>query len=154
MRKLLLIALVGVAGAGGWYYLKKHPARPSAKAPSGQLTRRYVPVSTGSSYQGKTAEEWGQVLARADRETAVSACRALRILGAEGRPYLLQALENPSSETRRLSLEYLSVSDVRCFGERGRQLLLHLAGDRADMRIRDRANHYLAQWSRAIPSPP
>jgi hypothetical protein len=105
-------------------------------------------------YEGRTAEQWRQVAEEPNLDKAYRACRALHVLGAEGRPYLVQALESPSPETRRLALETLSPADLRAFGDRGRRLLIQLAGDRSDMRIRQRATHYLAQWNNTPPAPP
>ena len=77
----------------------------------------------------------------------------MHILGSEGRPYLIQGLESPYAENRRAALEALTVSDMRSYGEEGRQMLIKLAGDHGDMRIRDRATLYLTQWNRATPAP-
>jgi hypothetical protein len=104
-------------------------------------------------YGGRTPEQWAQVLNTPNREDVAEAARALKVLGSEGRPYLLQGLESSQAETRRLCLENLTVSDLKKQGEGGRQLLVKLAGDPADMRIRGRATAYLGQWGGTIPSP-
>jgi hypothetical protein len=104
-------------------------------------------------YQGRTAEQWEQVLATGDEDQIWRASLALRIMGAEGRPHLVKGLQSPAPHTRRICLETLSVCDFRCYGEEGRRLLVELAGDEADVRIRERAALYLSQWSRAIPAP-
>jgi hypothetical protein len=106
-----------------------------------------------SLYQGKTAEQWGASLAAKEWETAWRASWALRILGPEGRPHLIKALQNPNPQTRRIALESLTVSDLRAYGENGRQLLVKLAGDKADARIRERACLYLSMWRQVIPAP-
>ena len=78
----------------------------------------------------------------------------LQHLGAQGRPFLVQGLEHPNPETRRLCLENLSVSDLRCYGDPGRQLLVRLSSDHADLRIRERASAYLRLWGQTAPAPP
>jgi hypothetical protein len=155
MPKVFLgLAAVAVAGVAGWYFWQApNTARPpmaAFRAQAPKLPRPGMPPL----FHGRSPEEWGRLLDDADREDAARACHALRVLGAEGRPYLIQGLQNPRTETRRVCLENLSVSDLRAAGESGRQLLLALAGDRTDLRIRERAGLYLAQWPRAIPSPP
>ena len=110
-----------------------------------------LPVKT--RYQGRSPEEWGQVLASEDLNMARQAAQALKILRADGRPYLVKGLESPLPETRRLCLECLTVSDLRAYGDQGRKALVKLAGDRMDLRIRERATQYLKEWDRAIPSP-
>jgi hypothetical protein len=104
-------------------------------------------------YQGRTAEQWGAALLAREEDEVWRASLALRIMGTEGRPYLIKGLQNSSPHTRRICLETLSVCDFRCYGEDGRRLLVELAGDDADVRIRERAALYLAQWNRAIPAP-
>jgi hypothetical protein len=104
-------------------------------------------------YQGRTAEQWGQILAAGDEDQIWQASLALRVMGAEGRPHLVKGLQSPAPHTRRICLETLSVCDFRSYGEDGRRLLVELAGDDADVRIRERAALYLSQWSRAIPAP-
>lgn len=110
-------------------------------------------VGTATIYGGRTPEQWAQVLNTPNREEVAEAARALKVLGTEGRPYLLQGLESSQAETRRLCLENLTVSDFKTLGEAGRQLLVKLAGDPADMRIRGRATAYLSQWNGTIPAP-
>ena len=103
-------------------------------------------------YGGKTPEQWGQMLGETDREEVLEACRALKVLGTEGRPHLIRGVSNSKPETRRLCLETLTVGDFRRQGEAGRQVLVKLSGDVADVRIRERAMAYLAQWDKAAPS--
>lgn len=67
----------------------------------------------------------------------------MHILGSEGRPYLIQGLESPYAENRRAALEALTVSDMRSYGEEGRQMLIKLAGDHGDMRS-PRPSHSLS----------
>jgi hypothetical protein len=88
-----------------------------------------------------------------DHAEVAEACRALRVLGTEGRAHLFEGLQSPRAETRRLCLETLTISDFKRQGESGRQLLVGLAGDHADIRIRERATAYLSQWHGTIPSP-
>lgn len=104
-------------------------------------------------YGGKTPDQWGQALGATDREEVLEAIRALKVLGTEGRPYLLRGLSDSKPETRRLCLETLAVGDIRRQGEAGRQLLVKLSGDMQDVRIRERAMTYLSLWDRAAPSP-
>lgn len=103
-------------------------------------------------YHGKTAEEWARDLSDLDLDKLRQACLSLRILGAEGRSYLIQGLESPQAETRRMCLEVLSISDLLTLGEEGRQLLVKLAGDPQDIRIRERASEYLRDWKNHIPA--
>jgi hypothetical protein len=104
-------------------------------------------------YMGKTCEEWGEALSDPNPETVRTASVALRVLGSEGRPYLIQGLESNIPETRRMCLENLTVSDLRGMGDDGRKLLVRLSGDRSDLRIRERATQYLALWDQHVPSP-
>jgi hypothetical protein len=104
-------------------------------------------------YGGKTAEQWGKVLQGSDREEIGEACRALNVLGREGRDYLYQGLDSPNSEARRLCLTTLTIADFKKKSDAGRQKLVKLAGDRDDMRIRERASQLLSQWHGSIPSP-
>jgi hypothetical protein len=120
---------------------QSQPAKPVAKRPAVK------------KYMGKTSDEWGQTLSDADPDHVRMASVALRVLGAEGRPYLIQGLESSVPETRRMCLENLSVSDLRGLGSEGRSLLVKLAGDRSDLRIRELAARYLIEWDRHIPSP-
>ncbi len=113
--------------------------------PVGRSSRKTV-------YGGKTPDDWGHLLASKDLEEVGDACRALRVLGTEGRPYLIKGLSNPQPETRRLCLETLTVADIRTQGDAGRRLLVRLSGDRDDLRIRERAAIYLAQWGTSAPS--
>jgi hypothetical protein len=106
-----------------------------------------------SKYHGWTAEQWARALESSESESILRACQALHILSAEGRPYLFRGLESDNPETRRLCLESLSVSELRSFGEDGKQMLIKLAGDRSDIRIRERATLYITQWNQATPAP-
>jgi hypothetical protein len=118
------------------------------------LPGRFVPQARSKVvYGGRTAEQWGDLLRSRDRDEVIEACRALRVLGAEGRPFLFQGLESLSAETRWICLNHLSVSDFKRQSEEGRRLLVRLAADRDDMRIRAHATSYLAQWYGAVPSP-
>jgi len=104
-------------------------------------------------YGGKTAEQWGQViLTKTDHDEVAEACRSLRVLAREGRPYLVQGLDSTNPETRRLCLESLTVHDFKKLGESGRQKLVTLSGDHDDVRIRERAAAYLKEWHGAVPS--
>jgi hypothetical protein len=77
----------------------------------------------------------------------------LAVLGHEGRGLLFQGLESSEPETRRMCLERLSICDFKKQGESGRQLLVKMAGDHDDVRIRERATSYLSQWHGTIPAP-
>jgi hypothetical protein len=110
-------------------------------------------VSTPARYDGLTVAEWGARLTDPDREVAWRAALALRVLGSDGRPYLMKALESSNSQTRFIALESLALSDFRSYGEDGRRLLIKLSGDRLDFRIRERAVMYLAQWRDSTPAP-
>ncbi len=103
-------------------------------------------------YGGKTAEQWGKVLQGSDREEVAEACRALHVLHREGREYLFHGLDSANPETRRLCLETLMIADFKKLGDAGRQKLVKLAGDRDDVRIRERAAFLLTQWHGSIPA--
>lgn len=121
---------------------------PAAKA----VAKAAAKAQPTMKYHGRTPEQWSKLLQDGDINHAYKACSALRLMGPEGRKYLVEALDSPNPESRRLALESLTVSDLRAYGDQGRQLLIHLAGDRQDMRIRERATYYLSQWSRATPA--
>jgi hypothetical protein len=104
-------------------------------------------------YGGKTADQWAEALKGSDRDEIVEACRALHVLGREGREHLLQGLDCPHCETRRLCLATLTIADFKKKGEAGRQRLVKLAGDRDDVRVRERASFLLSQWHGSIPAP-
>jgi hypothetical protein len=104
-------------------------------------------------YGGKTAEQWAKALEGTDREEITEACRALHVLGREGREHLVQGLDSAHSETRRICLETLTIADFKKLGDAGRQKLVKLSGDRDDMRIRERASVLLRQWHGSIPAP-
>ncbi len=104
-------------------------------------------------YGGKTAAEWAAVLQGNNRDDVIEACRALRVLGHEGREHLIQGLDSATPETRRLCLNTLAIADFKKMGDAGRQKLVTLAGDRDDVRIRDRAALLLTEWRGSIPAP-
>lgn len=128
-------------------------ATNAATGPAGRPVGGAPVAKSPTVYGGKTAEQWGQVLQTNDREEVVEACRALRVLSGEGRPFLLQGLDSTHPETRRLCLESLTIADFKKMSEPGRQKLVKLAGDRDDVRIRERAALYLKQWNGSIPAP-
>src|ERR1051326_2879027 len=66
-------------------------------------------------YQGRTVEEWALALNDSDQEAVRAAAEALLISGPPGRPYLFQGLEHGRTETRRLCLENMTVSDMRIY---------------------------------------
>jgi hypothetical protein len=165
MRYFYAVALLtlsaGLAGCDG----AKFPAHAIPGSPGAQnesnsasATTEWPRPATSRSrkqrlYQGRTVEEWAQALHAKEHEEIWRAARALHILGAEGRPHLFQGLASESVHTRRICLENLTVADVRCYGDEGQRRLVALAGDVDDVRIRERASYYLAQWRRAIPAP-
>jgi hypothetical protein len=104
-------------------------------------------------YGGKTADQWAEALKGHDRDEIAEACRALHVLGREGRDHLVLGLDNSNAETRRLCLETLTIADFKKLGDTGRQKLVKLAGDRDDVRIRERAALLLRQWHGSIPAP-
>jgi hypothetical protein len=151
---LAVIVGVGLAAYGVWYFLKTSNPPMFATPPNPPQWSRPPGPAQASSYQNLTPEQWGRRLESPDHDRVLEACRSLWVLGPQGRPYLIQGLDSPSPETRRLCLETLTVSDLRTIGEPGRQLLVKLSGDPADIRIRERAHVYLGQWHRAVPAPP
>jgi hypothetical protein len=147
------LAAAGLIGLAAWYMGHGAKLPPSPEAPPQSIgPRRPLPATVPLRYDGRTAEQWAQVLAAGSWDQTKYACQALRVLGAQGRPYLLQGLDHPNPETRRMCLENLTVSDFRGVGEPGRQALVRLSGDGTDYRIRERANAYLNQWNRSIPA--
>src|SRR5712692_2980412 len=99
MRNIYVVGAVVIAvGVGGWFLFQelKPPMLatpvPQAEAPKPSELRRRLPPPSPTSYQGRTPEQWSQVLAEGNRDDTVHACRALWVLGAQGRPYLLQGL--------------------------------------------------------------
>lgn len=105
-------------------------------------------------YQGRTLTEWALALSDPNQETIHTAAEALRIIGPPGRPYLFQGLEHPNPETRRLCLDNLSGSDLRVYGDHGRDLLVKLSGDPFDFRIRSRSTMILEHWQEYVPGRP
>jgi hypothetical protein len=118
-------------------------------------TRRATPGTHKGPrvYGGKTAEQWGKLLDSNDRDEVVEACRALHVMGRDGRAHLIRGLDSANPETRRLCLETLTIADFKKMSEAGRAKLVQLAGDRDDVRIRERATYYLGQWHGSIPAP-
>jgi len=124
--------------------------QPAAKRPAGGAP----PAPKGPIvYGGKTAEQWARALRGNNREDILEACRALQVLGREGRQHLFEGLDSPNPEARRLCLETLTIADFKKLSDPGRQKLVKLSGDRDDMRIRERAAVLLRQWHGAIPAP-
>jgi hypothetical protein len=105
-------------------------------------------------YQGHTVEEWALALNDPEQDKVRTAAESLRIIGPPGRPYLFQGLDHPRSETRRLCLDNLTISDMRLYGDRGRDMLIKLSGDPYDFRIRKRSSLMIEQWQDAIPARP
>jgi hypothetical protein len=105
-------------------------------------------------YQGRTIEQWAKELKTSDVDKLRRAAGALRVVGAAGRPYLVQGLQSSLPETRRICLEYLTVADLRVYGEQGKRLLVKLTGDANDCRIRERASLYLVNWESSVPALP
>jgi hypothetical protein len=104
-------------------------------------------------YGGKTAEQWARALRGNDREAILEACRALHVMGRDGRQHLMDGLDSANPEARRLCLETLTIADFKKLSDAGRQKLVKLSGDRDDMRIRERAVLLLGQWHGSIPAP-
>jgi hypothetical protein len=153
---MVLVLSVGLAGCDGARLPKQAiPGTPGTEPEATKVVwpRPPVPKSRTRVYQGRTVEEWAVALNAAEQEEIWRAARALHILGAEGRPHLYRGLESPSAHTRRICLENLAVSDLRCWGDEGRRRLVTLAGDMEDIRIRERASYYLTQWPYVIPAP-
>ncbi len=156
MRRLLnyFLPFLGLGAMACDSYRGPKLSLPTGQEQSGTTERRSV-AARGSAtvYGGKTAAQWSESLKSNDREQVSEACRGLHVLGAEGRPHLWQGLDSTNSETRRCCLDHLSIADFKREGEAGRQKLVQLSGDRADMRIRERAATLLRQWHGSIPSP-
>jgi hypothetical protein len=129
-------------------------APPAGEGPKVGDRLAAAPQVTGPArYDGLTVAEWGARLTDPDRDVAWRAALALRVLGSEGRPYLMKALEDSGAQTRFIALESLSLADFRSYGEDGRRLLIKLSGDRLDFRVRERAVMYLARWRDSVPAP-
>jgi len=155
MSRIVLALAVGMAGCGYFQGPRlSMTTAPGAKVPEAVTVQRATAKPRApSKYHGWTAERWAEALEHRDRESIRRAAQALKVLGAEGRPYLIAGLESSNPETRRFCLEVLTVADFRVYGEQGKQLLVKLAGDPVDLRIRERANQYILQWNQAIPAP-
>jgi hypothetical protein len=156
MRRGILPLLLMLAAAGCDDYRGPRLAISGKEgtAPAGRPVGGAPPAHTGPSvYGGKTAAEWGKVLQGGNREDVAEACRALHVLHREGREYLVQGLDSPVPETRRLCLETLTIADLKKLGDAGRQKLVKLSGDRDDVRIRERAAFLLQEWRGSIPAP-
>jgi hypothetical protein len=149
------LAVVGLGLPGCDYFKAPRMALPTSKTRpvSQSQPKPQTRLQAHRKYMGKTCEEWGEALSDPNPEVVRTATVALRVLGAEGRPYLIQGLESNIPETRRMCLENLTVSNLRGLGDDGRKLLVRLSGDRSDLRIRERAAHYLAEWDQHIPAP-
>jgi hypothetical protein len=128
-------------------------ARPTELASPTSLMEKDRATASKSRYSGRTPEQWGEALNDPSLDVVRQACRALKVLRGEGRPYLMKGLDSAVPETRRMCLEAMSVSDLRSFGEQGRAALVRLAGDRADIRTRELAVRYLKEWHQSIPAP-
>lgn len=148
------LVIIGTLGFSGWYLVKGPGSDvPNMVAPQAEKQKRpFFKPPSPMSYEGLSAHDWGQILVTGDRQSAQKACMALKVMGAEGRPHMLRGLDSPNPETRRLCLEQMPLADIRSFGETGKQTLIRLAGDPADIRIRERANTYLNQWSKTLPA--
>jgi hypothetical protein len=156
MRRWFWLAALGIPLSACDYFKAPRMALPTNKTrpvSQAQVTKPTARLQAHRKYMGKTSEDWAQDLQDANPETVRTASVALRVLGAEGRPYLIQGLDSNIPETRRMCLENLSVSDLRGLGDEGRKLLVRLSGDRSDLRIRERASHYLIEWDQHIPAP-
>jgi hypothetical protein len=116
-------------------------------------TKRGTTTKGPRVYGGKTAGQWAQDLQGNNREQVAEACRALHVLGREGREHLFQGLDSSNVETRRLCLQTLTIADFKRLSDSGRQKLVQLAGDHDDVRIRERAAALLQQWHGSIPAP-
>jgi hypothetical protein len=156
MRRLInfLLPFLGLGAMACDSYRGPKLALPTGQEQSGTTEHRQVGSRNGATlYGGKTAAQWSESLKTNDRDQVSETCRVLHVLGSEGRPYLWQGLDNANPETRRCCLEHLSIADFKREGEGGRQKLVQLSGDPADIRIRERATALLQQWHGSIPSP-
>lgn len=161
MRHLWLTipAALCLSPAGCGYFkgpkLALSTAPSSTQAESEKPVVRWTPSAPREQARihGLTAEQWAKHLEHTDRTFILHAARALHVLGAEGRPHLVQGLDSANPETRRICLEALTVADLRSYGEEGKRLLVKLAGDRFDLRIRERAGLYISQWNQTVPAP-
>ncbi len=156
MRRLLnfFLPFLGLGAMACDSYRGPKLALTTGQQPPATTERSPVGAPKGATvYGGKTAAQWSESLKTNDRDQVSEACRVLHVLGAEGRPHLWQGLDSANAETRRCCLEHLSIADFKREGEAGRQKLVQLSGDRADMRIRERAATLLQQWHGSIPSP-
>src|SRR5438552_18544249 len=157
--RLTILAALLTTPAGCDYFkgpkLTISTAPTTTQAEGEKAAVRWTPTQAREQmrFHGLTAEQWAKYLEHADRTAILRAARALHVLGAEGRPHLVQGLDSSNPETRRICLESLTVSDLRSYGEEGKRLLVKLAGDRSDLRIRERASLYISQWNQAVPAP-
>ncbi len=161
---IVVAVLTGVVGCGCDSFRGPNLAIPTAKKEATAKTAVAVPPSipppadtkkngTATVYGGALPRDWAKDLQSTDRAEVMEACRALRVLGPEGKPFLFQGLENPNAETRRLCFESLTLADFKRQHEEGRQRLVKLAGDKADIRIRERATALLTHWHSSVLAP-
>lgn len=132
------------------------PTSPSRSGESASVPSTPTPPARSDPervYSGKKLADWGKALESADRDDVIEACRALHVLGPEGRPYLFAGLDSSRAETRRLCFERLTVADFKREGEEGRRRLIKLAGDKGDIRIRERAAAFLSAWHSSLSAP-
>ena len=107
VRLAILLALL-TTPAGCDYF--KGPKLTISTAPTTTQTEgekaavRWTPTQARDQmrFHGLTAEQWAKYLEHADRTAILRAARALHVLGAEGRPHLVQGLDSSNPETRRI----------------------------------------------------
>ena len=80
-------------------------------------------------YQGRTAPQWGQVLTEGEPTARDNAGRALRDLGKEGYPFLLNGMRSRSWEVRMICLRAVSKEQMAADPARTMPLLTSLVED-------------------------
>jgi HEAT repeat protein len=122
---LLLVVAVGCGRA-------KPPAAAEGGSPAlvplEPVHADFDPTINGS-VQPRTALQWQQVLTGTDPKGRELAARALRDLGKDGFPYLLQGMQSKSWEVRLVSLRAASKELVAANPGRTLPILTELAGD-------------------------
>jgi HEAT repeat protein len=127
---LLLIALLS-----SFLLLGCGRAKPPAPVDNAQTGAGLQPVQASfdppasALGQAHTPTEWGQLLTAADPAARELAGRALRDLGKEGYPYLLQGMQSRSWEVRLVSLRAAPKEQVVANRNRTLPVLTDLAAD-------------------------
>jgi HEAT repeats len=109
-------------------------AKPPAPAANALPVANLQPAAASelpdsATGQAQTPAQWGTLLLTADPTARESASRALRDLGKDGFPYLLQGMQSRSWEVRLVSLRAVPKEQVMANRSRALPVLADLAAD-------------------------